>query len=684
MATATSINTLDSTYTSLINYQIQLESKPLTALTTQQSTLKLQRAVYNDLKTKLEALRTATKALNSTNAFYALKSGRTISVSNIATGTTVVSASTSGSAIASSYDISNISLALTDRVRSDEQEYSDQALGQEGTIYLGGAAARTAVKKFQGVNNFGTGAVAVGNEKLTDGTYFVETRKESDVWQFRLVNSSGAAQTIDGSGTDGWQAIAAGNKDTGRGLTIDFGSDPSKYVAADKSNSLAASVVFSSVDDAKSIKSSLNTVSNFGQEATIAEGQLELGKGTYYVETRNDPSSGWQFRLVDSEGNAAKIRSGSSTSTYTKDWQSIPTTGSTYSTGRGLTIDFGTDASKFAAKSKLSGALSVDYQAKGAAIEVKTGMSLNDIATAISSANYASGNEVIATVVNKQLVLSSKMTGINHKIQASGDVLKNLGVLTDSGFKNVMQSAKDATFQVNGLAITRSQNTALSDVISGVTLNLASDAEGKSATITVASDNTTSKNAISSFITNFNTVQTYLSSKLSLTKQTDGTYLRGSLSGDQSIMSLRNSLFSMFGSYDAAGGVYKSFKDIGIEVNSSLTAVITDSSKLEKALKENFSEVQKLVDRVSANIENKLAKYTGTASYVDQKIKATDTLSTNVASQIKTWNARIEQRKATLTNLYTDVQAQLTSLSYTSNTNTAWINSLYSSINSQG
>jgi flagellar capping protein FliD len=113
-----------------------------------------------------------------------------------------------------------------------------------------------------------------------------------------------------------------------------------------------------------------------------------------------------------------------------------------------------------------------------------------------------------------------------------------------------------------------------------------------------------------------------------------------------------------------------------------LTAVISDSTKLDKALKENFSEVQKLVDRVTTNIENKLAKYTGTTSYIDQKIKATDTQTTNVANQITTWNKRLEQRKATLTNLYTDVQAQLTSLSYTSNTNSAWINSLYSSLNS--
>ena len=52
MASTTSTTTLSSTYTSLINYQIQLESKPLTRLEDQKTQLETQRAVYADLKIK--------------------------------------------------------------------------------------------------------------------------------------------------------------------------------------------------------------------------------------------------------------------------------------------------------------------------------------------------------------------------------------------------------------------------------------------------------------------------------------------------------------------------------------------------------------------------------------------------------------------------------------------------------
>jgi len=201
MATTTaSINNLDSTYQSLINYQIQIESQPLTRLTTQQDALKLQKAVYNDLNTKLSSLLSSTKALLSTNPFYSLKPGRQVAVSNVDTGSTVVSAASSSSSLPGTYDISNISLALADRIRSDEQEYTDQALSFDGTFFIGGTENRSAQKAINNINSFGTGTITDGNTKLSDGIYYIETQKVDETWQFRLVNSNGSYQNIDGSG----------------------------------------------------------------------------------------------------------------------------------------------------------------------------------------------------------------------------------------------------------------------------------------------------------------------------------------------------------------------------------------------------------------------------------------------------------------------------------------------------
>jgi flagellar hook-associated protein 2 len=574
---STGITSLDSTYQSLIEYQIKMESAPLTKLETQQTALQKQREVYNELKSKLDLLRSTSKALISTDAFYTLKAGRTVSVSNIEAGTTVISAASSSFAVASSYDIGNIQLALADRVRSDQQEYSDQALSKSGTIYIGGTQNRSAVANLQ----------------------------------------------------------------------------------------------------------SMDTISKIETSETIAAGQKELGNDNYFIETQQSATGVWQFRIVDSEGTAARIANGTSSTNFTSGWQNIPTDGTTYSTGRGINIDFGTDSSKFVANTKLGGATSFNYQAKGAEILITEGMSLNDIAYAINSGTFASGNEVIATVVNKQLLLSSKLTGESRKIQASGSVLEDLGVLSGSSFKNVMQAARNSTFTVNGLQIIRSQNSALTDVISGVTLNLASDADGKSATLNIASDNTAQKAAINSFITNFNGLQSFINTNLAITKNADNTYSRGSLSGDQSIVSLRNSLFNLVGSYDATATVFKSLQSIGITVDSKLTMAITNSSKLDDALKNNYSEVISVMDRVMSSVTTKLDRFTGIKSYVDQLIKSNATQTINVGNSIVSINKRLDAREQSLILYYADIQAQMDMLTNTQNTNSAWITSLYSSLYSR-
>jgi len=382
----------------------------------------------------------------------------------------------------------------------------------------------------------------------------------------------------------------------------------------------------------------------------------------------------WQFRLVNSEGKAISIQDGTD---YSSNWQTIPTDGETYSSGRGISINFGTDADLFVANSKATGAYAIDYSAKGAEVEVNSSMSLIDIASAINKGTYGEGNELTATVVNKQLVIHTNYTGANHRLEASGTVLEELGILNGAVFKNVIQSASDASFKVNGLSVTRSQNSALTDVINGVTLNLAADAEGKSATVNIASDNSAAKTAVNSFISSFNGLQTYLTGKLATTKQADGTYIRGSLAGEFAISSLRNDLYSKITRYDASGGLYKSIREIGIDINSSMSISITDSSKLDAALKNNYSEVTSLLDRVMTDIEGQLSKYTGsTTSYVPKLISSNESLTKTTEEQIKKMNSRLDKRKVALTEQYAEIQAQMTLLSYTQQTNTAWINSL--------
>ncbi len=309
---------------------------------------------------------------------------------------------------------------------------------------------------------------------------------------------------------------------------------------------------------------------NAGSSSNIQSGQKELGTGAYYVETRNDTDNGWQFRIVDADGYAQSIQEGSSTE-FTSGWQSIPTGGGAYDTGRGLSVTFGSNSSLYTAANKATGALQLSYAAKGASIKVTSEMSLVDINSAINAATYGSGNEVISSIINNTLVLKNELTGTKHVMQAadsSGTVLSSLGIIS-GGVLNTKVTAANAAFSINDMELIRSSNSGLTDVITGMTLDLASDAEGKSANIVVKSDLTSSQSTINAFLSAFNDLTSYVRSNTSTKKNDDETYTRGSLAGEYGVRYVGNELITLMNEDYTNSGMYSRLSDIGITIDSN-------------------------------------------------------------------------------------------------------------------
>ncbi|MGB9521207.1 MAG: flagellar filament capping protein FliD, partial [Anaerolineales bacterium] len=537
-------------------------------------------------------LQDAVYALRSSSYSSALTSSRSVSVNDVPSGYTVLTASASSNAIVGDYQINNITLAKSHRVRSDAIIYADQALGlstADGYIVLGGADARSATSS-----------------------------------------------------------------------------------------------------------STNNTVLSF-TTANVDAGKTELGKGDYYVEVRNDAINGWQFRLVDSSGKAISIRKGDSTSETSNSWQTIPSLTGVFDTGRGLVISFGTDPGNYQEGSLTSGnAVAVNYVAQGAHIQIGASDTLADIVSKINRATYAEGDGVEAGIVDHQLVLSAASTGTSHALNANNvidngiggtsGVLHTLGLLASdsTNFKYAaVQEASNATFTVNGISVERSNNSGLTDVINGVTINLAADALGKSATISVKQDISGAKAAIQNFIKKFNDVITYLDQKTAVTSINDGTkttYTRGTLADDNIFSELRVQLFSLFMQNYSNSSSYQSLRDIGLTINDSLQASISSNDKLESALNTDMSGVQTLFDTVMSQIDAKLGGFTGVRSnsdYLDDAVSNLNNQLKDINDDISNMNAYLDQRQQYLTDQYSELQAQLQLLSYTQQ---MW-SSIYGTVN---
>ncbi len=406
---------------------------------------------------------------------------------------------------------------------------------------------------------------------------------------------------------------------------------------------------------------------------TVLSGQKEFGTGSYYVETRNDAIDGWQFRIVDAEGTAQSIQDGS-TGDFTSSWQSIPTGGGLYDTGRGLTVTFGTDSNLYTAANMGSSAFQLAYTAKGATINVTSDMSLVDIKSEINDATYGSGNEVNASIIDNYLVLKNESTGLNHVMAAtdtSGGVLASLGVMT-GGVLNTKVTPKDARFSINDMDMVRSSNTGLTNVIDGMTINLASDAEGKSADLVVKTDTATSLSAINSFLSAFNDLTKYVRTNTATTKNADETYTRGSLYGEYGVRYVGNELITLMNQDYTNSGIYKNLSEIGITVNTDLSATISNSSALATALNTHFEDVARLLDAAMEAMAGKVDTYAGANGYVSSSITSAESTITNLNSRITSINERLSRREESLVKYYAEYQAQMETFMNQSRMNSAW------------
>ncbi len=306
-------------------------------------------------------------------------------------------------------------------------------------------------------------------------------------------------------------------------------------------------------------------------------------------------------------------------------------------------------------------------------IAVEADDTLIDIANSINNASYADGKAIRASIVDKRLVLENERGGVGNLITAtdtSGGILQGLGILGAGGaFAHVLQTPSTASFTVNGLDLTRDSNTGLTDVVNGLTINLAADSLNKTAEITVGSDSTPEKTAVNDFITKFNTLQTYLTQQSQVEVNGKGgssntTYTRGALAGEQIFTELRSSLFTSFIGTSGSTGSLKALRDIGITIDDNLKASISDADKFAEALTTKRGDVVKLLDSVMTSFDSALGRFTGTSGYMQQRFTSFDNEQTNLTQQIADMTVRLNSRQTALTAQYSQMAVTLQLLQY--------------------
>ncbi|WP_312239951.1 flagellar filament capping protein FliD [Pantoea sp.] len=287
--------------------------------------------------------------------------------------------------------------------------------------------------------------------------------------------------------------------------------------------------------------------------------------------------------------------------------------------------------------------------------------SLDQIAKAINKQDGDVTASVQRTDDGYQLVLSSKSTGSAGEMSVSvtgddklGSILNTShGGNTDVGGANdngdamlQVTAAQDAKLTVDGSQYTRSSNN-ISDIISGVTLNLQSvselddDGKPKSEELTLTPDTSVIKTDIKDFVDKYNALLS-LTTSASKYVPNDNSGLQddqmslqsnqnGALMGDSMLRSMVGEFrAAVNGSYNGGEGDFSALADIGIKIDAATGKMTLDESKLDEAIADNPESIADLFtgtgenDGVATSLKDIINKYVGEPdTHTDGLIKST-------------------------------------------------------------
>ncbi|MEO0318057.1 MAG: Flagellar hook-associated protein 2 [Pseudomonadota bacterium] len=235
--------------------------------------------------------------------------------------------------------------------------------------------------------------------------------------------------------------------------------------------------------------------------------------------------------------------------------------------------------------------------------------------------------------------------------------------------------ASDAVLSVNGVQYTRKSNS-LSDVISGVTLELRSTTS-TAATVALTQDTSAIKEKITALVTAYNDFDNIVKETTD-PKSTLDTYGK-TLVGDPTVKMIRLQIRSMFlGQSSTSTTALTSLGDLGFKTDQK-GVLSLDETKLDGMLKNNYSDVVKLMTGNQSNISSVSTQPAGIAGDTFRRLNKL--LANDGPLQSKSDNATTENTKY---NTQLDkLKSRMESLLYRYTRQFSQMESLVGSVNSQ-
>jgi len=286
-----------------------------------------------------------------------------------------------------------------------------------------------------------------------------------------------------------------------------------------------------------------------------------------------------------------------------------------------------------------------------------------------SSFSPSSGNSKLSilakhTGYDYRLVMSDKSGGALNAIGFTSAILSNHTKAADdnaAGFKYDVTSSTsnelNAKIVFNGMNIQRNSNS-IKDLLQGVTIDLNAKQESNAEAVSFSVSNNTEKvkGKIDEFIKKFNEAYSFIRSNYFSNKNSRGLFV-GDASASSLMRKLQNTVMSNVSGLTP--GNFDSLYDLGISFDAKNGLSVSDSSKLELAIKENAGQVASVFNSsngIAASLSTTLKDYLGFDGSISRMVKSYDSNVNYYNDRISSVNKRIDKSALLLRKKYEKLQ----------------------------
>ena len=243
-----------------------------------------------------------------------------------------------------------------------------------------------------------------------------------------------------------------------------------------------------------------------------------------------------------------------------------------------------------------------------------TSDTLQDVINNINAS--AAGVNASYDPINNRFVLANTNTGdVGISMQ---DVTGNF--LTATGLAGgTLQHGQNLVYNLNGGTqnIISQSNTIspTSSGITGLTVTALAPTTGSTlpVTVNVASDTSTISTAIQKFVTDYNSVQSFIKSQQAVTTAADGTVTPGTLTGDTNTNDITTSLRSLATAVESitgSSGSVSQLSDLGFKSNGQdNTIALSSSTTLTSMLTSNLNDIAALFSDPTKGLATQINNY---------------------------------------------------------------------------